>query len=113
MGTDEGTGSLASTTHYVVHVEGDDITVRDVMVAADIYRLRLEDHIGGSPLRVVQCFEAWSKELREGAELLDAAEAGLARAWCEAHEKADRSARPLLSSPATQSFDFRPRNRAS
>lgn len=101
---------LARTTPfvvpYVVHVKGQNFTLKDVMVAADIYRLRIEEQIG-DPVRVVRCFEAWSKELRHGIEKLNRSEAKLAREWLNAQHQADKVARQLLSSPQTLSFDFK------
>ncbi|WP_139140210.1 hypothetical protein [Variovorax boronicumulans] len=101
---------LARTTSYVVpyvvHVKGQNFTLKDVMVAADIYRLRIEEQIG-DPLRVVKCFQAWSKERHHGIEHLNRTEAQLAREWLNAQHQADKAARQLLSSPQTLGFDFK------
>lgn len=91
---------------FFVLVEGEAATVRDYMVAAQVYLSRLEEQFDNA-LDLISSFRAANAEGTLGPGHLTDEEIESARRWIYAHEHADRTARPLLSNPRTQRFAFR------
>jgi predicted NAD/FAD-dependent oxidoreductase len=98
------TATTSSGRIFFVHVEGEPATVRDYMVAAQVYLSRLEEQFDNA-LDLIASFRAASAEAN--SVLLTDEELESARRWLYAHEHAERVARPLLSNPRSQRFVFR------
>ena len=90
-----------------VRIEGTPGTVKDYMVAAHVYLVRLEEQFN-TPLRLIAAYRAAEKELEAGRSKLTAREIDLSSRWLHAHESADHIARTLLSDPLNQRFVLTP-----
>lgn len=98
------TAITSSGRIFFVQMEGEPATVRDYMVAAQVYLSLLEEQFDNA-LDLISSFRAASAEA--GSGLLTDEELESARRWHYAHAHADRVARPLLSNPKSQRFVFR------
>ncbi len=100
------TAITSSGRIFFVEVEGDPATVRDYMVAAQVYLSLLEEQFDNA-LDLISSFRAGYAEANLVSGVLSEEEAESATRWHYAHEHADRVARPLLSNPRAQRFVFR------
>ncbi|MFM9925302.1 hypothetical protein VLK31_20090 [Variovorax sp. H27-G14] len=100
------TAITSSGRIFFVEVEGEPATVRDYMVAAQVYLSLLEEQFDNA-LDLISSFRAGQAEAAQVPALLNDEEAESATRWHYAHEHADRVARPLLSNPRAQRFVFR------
>lgn len=91
---------------FFVLVEGEAATVRDYMVAAQVYLSLLEEQFDNA-LDLISSFRAAMAEATDGPGHLSDEQMESAKRWLYAHEHADRVARPQLSKPRAQRFVFR------
>ena len=91
---------------YYVHLEGDSVTVRDMMEVRQAFLVLLENALGG-PERVVVCFRAWTMQMENGFQWMDEKDVSYARAWQETFAHAQDAARKLLSRPDSSNFVFK------
>jgi hypothetical protein len=90
---------------YTVRLDGNDLSIRDLMEVRFTFLRLLEQRIG-APDHVVQCYRAWTDQLESGCEALTETQRALAHAWREAWDHASEQAAPLLSNPRTTAFQF-------
>ncbi|SEK01805.1 hypothetical protein SAMN05216567_108107 [Variovorax sp. OK605] len=90
---------------YTVRLEGNNLSIRDLMEVRFTFLRLLEQRIG-APTRVVKCYRAWASQLESGSDALTDAQITLARAWRDAWDHASEMAGPLLSNPHTTAFQF-------
>jgi hypothetical protein len=91
---------------YYVHLEGDSVTVRDMMEVRQAFLVLLENALGG-PERVIACFRAWTMQMENGFQWMDEKDVSDARAWQETFAHAQDAARKLLSRPDSSNFVFK------
>ena len=91
---------------YTVEIEGRNVTVRDVMVAAFIYRIKLEELLG-SPRQVPHCYRLWRRLEQADQPPMTHLDIQHAAAWREAHEQAWQVAQVFLTDPHTKTFVLR------
>lgn len=90
---------------YTVRLEGNDLSIRDLMEVRFTFLRLLEQRIG-APTLVVKCYRAWASQLESGSDALTETQVSLARAWRDAWDHATELAAPLLSNPRTTEFQF-------
>lgn len=100
------TAITSSGRIFFVLVEGEPATVRDYMVAAQVYLSLLEEQFDNA-LDLISSFRAAMAEATDGPGHLSEEQLESARRWLYAHQHADRVARPQLSKPREQRFVFR------
>lgn len=86
-----------------VEVEGSRATVKDMMVAADLYLRSVEECFSDAE-QLVSCFEAWAEETLRGPGTLSDEALARCKLWTKAHALAEQAAKPWLSNPTHQSF---------
>jgi hypothetical protein len=90
---------------YTVRLEGNDLSIRDLMEVRFTFLRLLEQHIG-APAQVIKCYLAWASQLESGTDTLTDTQIGQARTWRDAWDHASEQAAPLLSNPRTTAFQF-------
>lgn len=91
---------------YTIEVEGRNVTVRDVMVAAFTYRIKLEELLG-SPRQVAHCYRLWHRLERLDEPPMTRLDIKYATAWRDAHAQAWQVAQVFLTDPHTKTFVLR------
>ncbi|MET3498143.1 hypothetical protein [Variovorax boronicumulans] len=87
-------------------VMGSQPTVKDMMVAGQVYLSELEEQFT-STHHLLACYSAWKEsDLLQPAEMLEE-QLDKARQWIKAHKHADELAKQWLSDPGNQSFELR------
>jgi hypothetical protein len=91
---------------YSAAVEGAQPTVKDTMVAAHVYLISLEEQFG-SAHQMLACFRAWTAGVLERPGDVSDEQFDRSKRWRDAHDRADKVARRMLSEPNTQTFSLR------
>ncbi|RIX81949.1 hypothetical protein [Acidovorax cavernicola] len=91
---------------YTVEVEGRNVTVRDVMVAAFTYRIKLEELLGSSR-QVAHCYRLWRRLEQLDEPPMTRLDIKYATAWRDAHQMAWQAAHVFLTDPHTKTFVLR------
>jgi len=90
---------------YALIAIADGASIAQTDAAKNKYLETIETSTGG-PHRVLSCFQAWSKGLRQDLGSLSDDEAKLSAAWLLADESARASAAPLLDGAREIDFLF-------